>query len=231
MEKQSRSLWAWFRWLPFSEMDQALFAETVSQALDAGIAIDNAILLGAKINPSLRLRDVLNEMAMHCQSGWDLETSLTETGATLGDGLKAAFQVGEDRGCLSTQLSLYARKINPQISNRLAESLNRSAEVTQFAKVLASLLSDRRLTLDLVEDAARVAASEKSQFLAAIQSILDNMQNGKTFPESLECEKSVFDVLFVTFVQAATNRQDLRAILARLGATAPSQNQALGLDC
>jgi hypothetical protein len=52
MSGQPPSAWAWLNWLPIRRRDQALLAECLSQALDAGLPVPEALAAAAEANAS-----------------------------------------------------------------------------------------------------------------------------------------------------------------------------------
>jgi type II secretory pathway component PulF len=213
----ARSPWALLYWLPVRRTDQMLFAEAFSHVLAAGLEVSGGILAAAGAVRSHRFRAALREMATHCRSGYTLAASLNRTGAAVGGELLAALEVGEERGGLADELAAFALRFDPRPGPRLAAALGRSQEVTRFAAVLARLLAEHKLTVRLVEDAARLAAGSASGFARVVGRVTEAMRGGIPFAEALGAEAGTFDPLFCALVGCPDNRDRLRAVLARLG--------------
>jgi type II secretory pathway component PulF len=194
-----------------------LFAEALSQALAAGVDVSGAVAVAARATPSRRFRAALREMAANCRVGYTLADSLSRTGAAVGGELLAALDVGEERGDLPGSLAVFACQCGPRPGARLAAAVGQRPEATRFAAALARLLGDRRLTVGLVEEAARLAAGDGSAFAAAAERVVAAMRDGATFPQALARESGSFDPLFCALVGAPDGRDGLRAVLARLG--------------
>jgi type II secretory pathway component PulF len=193
-----------------------LFAEACSQGLAAGLEVGKAVAVAADAVRSYRFRAALREMAGNCRIGYCLEASLTRTGAAVGGELLAALRVGQDQGCLAERLAAFARCCDPCAANRLAAAVGRREEVRRFAATLAALLVDRRLTIELIRDAAEAAAGSKSRFATVVQRVCDEMDNGAAFHEALRREPRTFDPFFCALVGAPNGRDDLRGVLSRL---------------
>ena len=205
------------RFLPIRRVDQLVFAEACSQALMADLAVVEAVDLAGAVNPSHRFRRALTEMTRHCRGGYPLDAGLLRTRASVSAGLLAALRVGEEQGCLAVELRAFARRLDPRADARLARSLGRSAGVRRFASCLARLLGDRRLSPALIESAGRVASGAQPSLGPILARIADAVENGSSFWDALEREPRTFDPLFRRFVREATGRDQLRAILSRLG--------------
>lgn len=214
-------LWTWLRWLPIRHVHQVVFAESLSQALLAGLPTDKAIRLAADVNPGRRFRGALREMSHYLRTGYDLEECLLKTGVRVRKELLAALRVGEERGCLAEQLSAYARRYAPHPEDLLASALGRRAEVTRFARALAILMKERGLTVGLVEEAGELAAGAGSSFVTVARRVAQTMTNGCPFSEALQMESKTFDLLFCRLVAAADHRDKLIAVLSRLGGESP----------
>lgn len=208
---------SWLRVWPVRQSAQVLFAEALSQSLRAGLEISEAIVLAARVNPSLRFRTALREMAGHARAGYSLEAALARTGVRGCEGLLAALQVGEEQGDLAGELAAFARRLDPRADDRLSRAAGRSPEAVRFAAALARLLRDRSLTLRVVEDAGRLAAAGRRSFQAAVAGLVSDMRGGMPFAEALGQRHDYFDPLFCQFVHAAEGRDQLRAVLERLG--------------
>jgi type II secretory pathway component PulF len=208
--------WWLFRW-PIHVEEQAIFAEALSQALDAGLSDSEALHLAARIPVGVRFRAALKEMASIFRLGYDLDTSMAKSGARVADELRAAFRIGEERGCLSALLSQFAHQIDPYVSTSLAESLGRAPEVTRFAAALARLLVDRHLTVSLVRDAAQLSAPKRSEFGKAIEYVIEDINSGMSLDESLGKQSFFFDSFFCSLICSPQDRDKLRKVLARLG--------------
>jgi type II secretory pathway component PulF len=213
----SRSFWAWLYWWPVRRSDQMLFAETLSQALAAGVHTSGAVWAAAAVVRSRRFRTALREAAADCRRGYTLAAGLSRTGVAVGGELLATLAVGEERGDLPESLAAFARRCDPRAGSRLAAAVGRRAEVTRFAAALARLLRDRPLTVGLIEDAARLAAGDGSAFAAAVGRVAEEMRGGVPFPEALAGEAGLFDPLFCALVAAPDGRDRLLVVLARLG--------------
>ena len=212
-----RFSWAWLSWWPVRRADQMLFAEALSQVLAAGLEVSQAIVAAAGAVRSPRFRRALREMVVNCRSGYTLAQSLARTGVAVRGELLAALAVGEERGDLPGSLAAFACQCHPRPGPQLALAVGRPPEVTRFAAALARLLRDRRLTVLLIEDAARLAAGDRSAFARLVGRVAENMRGGMPFPEALATEPKAFDPLFCTLVAAPDDRDRLRAVLARLG--------------
>lgn len=212
-----RSSWAWFYWWPIRRVEQTLFAEALSQALAAGLDVGSAVCVVARAISRPRFRAALLEMASNVRSGSTMAESLRRTGVGVGGELLAAFAVGEERGDLPGSLAWFARRRGGDPGRRLAIAVRRRPEATRFAASLARLLRDQRLTVGLVEDAARLAAGDHSAFADAVRRVAEEMRNGETFAVALSHERRFFDLFFCTLLAAPTGRDQLRAVLARLG--------------
>src|SRR5437868_1968735 len=79
------------------------------------------------------------------------------------------------------QMPAFARRSDPRPGARLAAALGRPAEATRFAAALARLLAEHKLTVRLVEDAARLAAGAGSGFARIGGRVAEAMRNGATF--------------------------------------------------
>jgi type II secretory pathway component PulF len=212
----SRSTWSYLYWLPIRQFDQMLFAEAFSQGLAAGLAVSNAVAVAAYAVRSRRFRAALREMAGNCRIGYSLETSLTRTRVAVGGGLLAALRVGQDQGCLIEQLSAFARRCDPHSAHRLGVAVGRRDDVRHFAAALAGLLVDRRLTIELIQDAAEAAAGKKSRLAAAAERVCEEMSGGAGFDEALRREPRTFDPLFGALLSAADRHDRLRMVLLKL---------------
>lgn len=206
------------RW-PIRGRDQALFAEALSQALSAGIEISAAVAVAANANPSFRFKQALGEMASHCRAGYSIEASLKKTGAIVADALLSALRIGEYHGCLARNLSVFAHRTIPRVEEQLARAVGRPPEATRFAAALADLLTDRRLTTDLIQDAAALAAEKHSTFRRIIKRVVVDIKNGEPFAQAIQGHVNGFDSLFCELVAATSRRQELRAVLMLLGKT------------
>ncbi|OWK45009.1 type II secretion system F family protein [Fimbriiglobus ruber] len=219
MRKPSHSLPKWLRW-PVRRSNQVLFAEALSQLLSAGVELTRALQAAGEANPSSRFRAALLRMNYLCQTGKSLADSLSQTNVRVAGGLLTALEVGEERGCLAEQLAAFARWHDPQAGARLAAEVGRSPGAARFAAALATLLSDRRLTVSLVEDAGRLAGGG-NRFNQTIGRLATSVRNGVTFTDALAREKATFDPLFCLMVKTPEHRSELRAVLARLGEDVP----------
>src|SRR5262249_34684967 len=151
------------------------------------------------------------EMADNFRVGYPLEASLSKTGIRVREGLLAARQVGEDEGCLPSELCAFARQFDPNAEVRLRQAVGRSHAAIRFAAALARLLRDRSLTLDVVEHAGRLAAEGSKSFLTIVNVIIVDMENGAPFHEALQKHSGHFDKLYCRFVQAANGREQMRS--------------------
>lgn len=212
-----KSLWSWSYWWPVRKTDQMVFAEALSQALAAGLEISRAVATAAEACPRRRFRAALHEMAANCRVGYTLLESLARTGVVVSDELLAALAVGEERGDLSGSLAAFARRGGARPGARLAAAVRRRPEATRFAAALARLLQNRRLTVGLVKDAARLAAGDESAFAKAIGQVAEEMRNGTPFPQALAQQTSAFDPFFCALIGCPDGRDRLRTVLARLG--------------
>jgi type II secretory pathway component PulF len=212
-----RSSWAWLYWWPIRRADQALFAEALSQALAAGLDVASAVWVAARATPGQRFRAALQEMITHIRSGVTLAESLRRTGVGVTGELLAALAVGEERGDLPGSLSGFARRCGGDPGRRLAIAVGRRPEATHFAAALARLLRDQRLTVGLVEDAARLAAGERSAFADAVGRVAEEMRSGETLSLALSRQRRFFDPFFCALVGAPDGRDQLRTVLIRLG--------------
>jgi type II secretory pathway component PulF len=194
-----------------------LFAEALSQALAAGVEVSSAIEVAAEANPSRRFRAVLKEMAVNCRIGYSIAGSLSRTAAGVGGDLIAAIEVGEEQGDLPEALAAFARRNGSRKGARLAAAIGRQPEVTQFAVNLARLLAGRRMTIDLVETAGRLAAGKNSGFAETIRRVTKDMRDGSSLEGALSRWPATFDPLFCTLVGSQKSREHRRAVLARLG--------------
>ncbi|MDB5388615.1 MAG: hypothetical protein JWM11_4261 [Planctomycetaceae bacterium] len=223
MQKASTSHKSRRSWWPIRQSDQVLFAEALSQLLETDVELSHAIRAAAAANPSRRFRSALREMARDCRAGYGLEESLSRTGATVSSELLAALGVGEQRACLPEQLALFAKRYDPKSGTRLAAAALRPPEVARFAGALAGLLADQRLTVDLVEDAGRLAAGGNTWFQGVISRVATAMRNqGKSLAKALATERGTFDPLFCLLVESSDSRDKLCAILTRLGRDVPA---------
>ena len=210
-------VWRWFRWLPVRRADQLVFATVVPQALEAGVEISTALALAARVTPGPRFRAALVTMRQDVRAGHPLAASLARTGAKVDARLLAALEVGEEHGCVAGELTAFARQLHPRPTAWLNRRLGRPEESVRFAAALARLLTDRRLTPALIEDAGRVAAGGRRAFLAVIAQVAAAVSDGETFPSALRPHRRWFDPLFCYLLDAADTRDGLRATLARLG--------------
>ena len=211
--------WAFLRWNPVRGDDEMLFAEAMSQALSAGLAVPEAMLAAAEVNPSPRLRAAMRNAASNCRSGRNAEDSVANARVCVTDDLLAALRVGEERGCLSAALSQFARVRDPRAATRLAQAVKRSAEASRFADILADLLATHRLTPRLLLDAGDLAAGGKSAFRQAVGRAAAAVENGVSLGEALREQAGAFDPLFCRVVDVPADRSHLRAVLKRLGDT------------
>ena len=216
--KTRRAGWSLWRWLPVPRNAQLLFAETLSQMVDADVEPSWALAVAARINPSLRFRGALRELLEHFRLGNSLAASLEMTRAWVDSRLVAALRVGQERGCLAAELSAYAHRGNPQIAARLARSLRRPPAAGRFAAVLSRLLTDHKLTVKLVGDAAAMVEGSY-RFRRDVADVQEDMQAGNMFSKALAKRRRTFDLLFCTCVEASQERAHLRKVLARLGST------------
>lgn len=215
--EQRQSFWSWFSWLPIRRSAQVLFAEAFGQALQAGIPISEAITLAAEVNPSPRFRAALIDMARQVRTGETLEAGLLITGVRGTEGLLVALQVGEDHECLAEELFAFARRFDPQVKNRLNRRLGRSKEAIQFAAALARFLRSHPLTVEAIENAGRLAASGNKAFQAVVAEIREAINDGYSFAEALQRHPAYFDLLYCRFVQSASGRAAMCAVLEELG--------------
>lgn len=213
-----RAWWAFLRWNPVRADDEVLFAEAMSQALSAGLAVPEAMLAAAEVNPSPRLRAAMRNAASNCRSGQTAENSVANARVCVTDELLAALRVGEERGCLSTALSQFARGRDPRAATRLALAVKRSADASRFADILADLLATHRLTPRLLLDGADLAGG-KSAFRQAVARAAAVVENGVSLGEALHEQAGAFDPFFCRVVDVPADRCHLRAVLKRLGNT------------
>jgi type II secretory pathway component PulF len=224
-----RSAWAMLYWWPIRRADQSLFAEALSQALAAGLDVGAAMRVTASIIPGPRFRAAVREMASHVRCGLTLAESLRVTGANVAGELLAALAVGEERGDLPGALTGFARQCGRDPGRRLAVAVRRRPEAVRFAASLSRLLRDQKLTVDLVEDAGRLAAGDKSTFTDAVRGVAEEMRSGAGFSEALSRESRFFDRFFCTLVGTADGRDPLRTVLARLGEVADTEPRGAAL--
>lgn len=213
----SRTPWAWLNGWPVRRVHQALFAEAFQQTLCSGMDISTAICVAAQATPGARFRAALREMATHCRAGHTLADALRRTGIRVSGELLAALAIGEQRGDLAGALAGFARQSLGDPRRRLANAVHRRPEAIRFAAALARWLRDQRLTVELVEDAGRLAAADNSAFAEAIRRVADSMRSGNSFSMALHDEPLCFDRLFCTQVGVPAGRDQLRTVLARLG--------------
>ncbi len=194
-----------------------LFAETLAQAISAHLEVSSALALASQVNPSLRLRRAIMEIRGHFRAGYALASSARKTGVRLLPGLLSAFESGETHGCLAEELAAFARSLHPDPRRALCQAMRRSAEAERFAAALARLLRDRRLTLDVVESAGRVAAAGNQHFRKVVEQVLDDLESGYGLAEALQRCPRYFDPFYCKLLEAAASREHLRLCLERLG--------------
>lgn len=201
--------------LPIRDDHEVLFAEALSQTLFCGMEISSAISVAADTSRSSRFRYGLHEMAGYCRQGNSLLRSLAKTKMRTTKQFQAAVDVGESRGCLANELSAFARSRDPQSAIRLAMSVGRSDDVTRFMNALARLLIDHRLTIDMLADAARVAAGAGSHFEFVVAKIIEDMKDGRSISEAMQRQSDAFDSFLRSLIKASPGRDVLRKTLAR----------------
>jgi len=211
-------LWKLLLCWPIRRKDQLVFAESLAEALTAGIEVTKAIDLAAKVNPSRRFRHALRQVRQDVSAGYQLAVSLARSGARVMPELSAALKVGEGHGKLAEELFAYARTVNPQAAKWLRQAVGRRQEATRFAAALSRLLRDEGLTEDIVADAGSVAAAGSRRFLEVIGEIVAEMDRGGGFAEALSHHPRYFDRLYCGLLQAANSRSRLRLCLERLSA-------------
>ena len=211
----ARSIWTLMNWLPIREVHQVLFAEAFSQAIDSGMEMSSAILAASQTSRSRRFRHALHVMGVNCRQGYTLSISLSKSGVRTARQFRAALEVGETRGHLAEELSAFARYRDQQAPSRLAASLGRSTNVTQFAAALARLLVNERLTVTVIADASRLAAGKDSGFDRVIGCVIEDMRNGESLAEALRRHPRVFDIFLCKLIAAPQGRDVLRKTLAR----------------
>jgi type II secretory pathway component PulF len=221
----SRSFWSILYWIPVRRTDEMLFAEAWSQALDAGMEISHSIFVAAQANPSRRLRAALFEMTCHCRTGYSLEASLAKTRIAVGRDLLGAIRVGEEHGCLSKQLAAFGRRRHANPAECLAAAIGRPTEVSLFAAALADLLSDRKLTLWLVQDAALLAAGTGTKLARVVEEVTEQMKGGVEFSRALRAYPKMFDQFFCRLIEATAERQSLRRVLLRMSGAVGQLNE------
>jgi type II secretory pathway component PulF len=214
-----RAWWAFLRWNPVQVNDEMLFAEAMSQALSAGLGVPDAMLAAAEVNPSARLRAAMRKAASNCCSGRTVEESVANARICVTHDLLAALRVGEERGCLSSALSQFARARDQRAATRLAQAVKRSAEASRFADILADLLATHRLTPRLLLDAGDLAGDGNSASRQAVARAAASVENGLSLGEALREQAGVFDPFFCRVVDAPADRSHLRAVLKRLADT------------
>lgn len=205
------------RMVPIGLRDQAVLAEALSQALAGGMETDDAFTVAAITLRSWRMRRQLRETRSYLRTGQPLLHCIIMAGMPLHPDLRAAFDVGEERGHLETELAAAARRLDPLIDRRFAAAVGRSPAVNPFATTLARLLAENPLTIRLVRDAARLVGRQNKRFWRAIDQAAEDMDCGGSFADALARQPGVFDALFVRCVGRADSREGLRRILSRLG--------------
>ena len=136
--------------------------------------------------------------------------------------LRAALEIGEERGRLDAELAAAARRIDPLVDPRLGRAIDRRPAVRQFATSLSRLLADHPLTVHLLQDAARLVGPRDRRFHRAAMELADDIESGCPFADALESQPKMFDPLFVACVAHSDTRESLRRALARLGRTSSS---------
>jgi len=215
---KNSGLWKLLLCWPVRRKTQLLFAESLAEALTAGIEVTKAISLAARVNPSWRFRHALKQMRQDVSAGYRLEVSLARSGARVMPQLLAALRVGEEHGKLAEELFACARTVSPQAAHWLRQAVGRREEATRFAAALARLLRDEGLTRRIIADAGNVAAAGSRRFQKVIGEIVAEMDRGGGFAEALAHHPRYFDRLYCGLLQSADSRSRLRLCLERLGA-------------
>jgi hypothetical protein len=206
-----------FRLWPIDRMAQATFAEAFGQALAAGLAIDRALLLAARVNPSRRLRCFLRAMREHRIVGDSLAESLGMTRAPVDPRLIAALRAGEEHGGLAREVFAFARRAPGFSAESFRKAVGRSPEANQWAYVLARLLRDHGLTWPVIVAAGRGTDGGGGPFEGVTRSIGERLLDGETLADALRAHPGHFDELFCAVVENAASAEELRASLERLG--------------
>ena len=203
--------------LPVRRRVQAVVAEVLAQAIAAGMDRVEACDVASRTVRGWRVRRVLAEATRHVRAGYPLAQSIETAGMPLNPDLRAAMEVGEERGRLDAELAAGARRLDPTIERRVAAAIGRRESVRQFARSLARLLAEHPLTVGLVSDAARLVGAPDRGFRRAVPRLLDDFEGGYPLSDALARHPAVFDALFVECVARADTRESMRRVLARLG--------------
>ena len=208
-----------FSRIPVRRRVQAVVAEVLAQAVSAGMDGGEACDVASRTVRgwrARRVRRVLAEATRHVRAGYPLAQSIETAGMPLNPDLRAAIEVGEERGRLDAELAAAARRLDPSIERRVAAAIGRRPSVREFATSLARLLAEHPLTVGLVNDAARLVGAPDRGFRRALPRLLDDFEGGYPLADALARHPAVFDPLFVACLAHADTRDSMRRILARL---------------
>lgn len=210
----------WFLSRLTRQRREILFAEALSQALDASLEISSALIASAEVNPHHRLRLAVRAMSGFCRQGCSLATALARTRIPVSSELLAALQVGEEHGSLANRLAEFVEMRDPLGPARLARAARRPAATRRFSSALSRSLEDQRLTPRLILEAARLADSDNSRLMQSIRQVVTDLEDGSTLSESLRRHPGQFDRFFCSLVVAPADRGRLRVVLHRLAGEA-----------
>jgi type II secretory pathway component PulF len=202
---------------PSAARTQAAVAEMLSQAIAAKLSLPEAIAVAAEMTRGFPVGDLLSHTAEMVRLGEEVPASLRWAGMHLHLDLVAAFDVAESRGNLGDELAAAARRLDAHVADHVAAAIGRRPTARRFATSLARLLAQAPLTFQLVHDAARLVGTRDRQFRCVIRWLALDIEGGCPFAEALARFPQVFDPLFVRCVGNAQSREQMRAVLARLG--------------
>lgn len=209
------------RFIPLTRRTQAVIAELLSQAIAAGMDLPEACDIASQTVRGFRPSRYLRNASRHARAGETLAESLERAGMSVHPDLRAAMEIGEERGRLDAELAAAARRLDPLIDYRLGRAIRRRDAVRAFATSLSRLLADHPLTVHLVVDAARLVGPRDRRFRRAAAQLADDIESGHPFDTSLAAQPKIFDPLFVQCVAHADTRDAMRRVLSRLGGGVP----------
>lgn len=202
-------LWIRTRLLPISVRAHVVFAASAAQAMQAGLALEDALAICSRVNTSARFRIAIERAAESVRAGDPLDEAFRASGFRIGEDFLAALAVGESRGNVCDELAAFATRVDSRTAALLPIILGRSPQAIHFAQAMARLLETHTMTPSLVRDASSLAPHSRG-FQRAMTNVLDQFEGGASLGEAISCHPRFFDALYCRCVSNAQTRPDLR---------------------
>jgi type II secretory pathway component PulF len=193
-----------------------MVAECIGQSLAAGLNEVESFRLASRVFRSRRVGICLRDAAFAIENGQCVHAAFKKAKPRVSANLLEAMRVGEERGQLGVELRAIARRLSHRVCQQQERWAGRSKEAIQFAGALSRLVKDHRLTVNAVDDAAKIAAAGGERFLAVMASVIKGMEDGDSLAQNLRQFPRDFDPMFIQFVDVASNRAALRVNLNML---------------